>query len=135
MICIDNDILRKYAGDSPDPAVVNYLSSRKDDAWCISSIVLFEFLQHYDTDKEVRHRQRQLDQVIDEVFDLDAGVVVTGVGLQNTLSKADTSLDRADLLIAATAHHHGATLATANENDFDTEPIRQLLDVDVLDPS
>lgn len=80
-------------------------------------------------------RRQQLKKRIDGIgpFDENAAseAAKIGVNLQNT----DASLDTADLLIAAIARDRGATLATGNKNDFDKKPIRQLLDVNVIDTS
>ncbi|MFB6151463.1 MAG: type II toxin-antitoxin system VapC family toxin [Haloarculaceae archaeon] len=64
--------------------------------------------------------------------DLSADVAAEAANLCARLETTDTSLDLADLLIAATAREHGATLATANENEFDKGPIHDLMDVDIV---
>jgi len=53
--------------------------------------------------------------------------------LRRALAQTNTSLDTGDLLVAATAHRHGGTLATADKNDFDKPQIRQLLNVDIVE--
>jgi predicted nucleic acid-binding protein len=49
-----------------------------------------------------------------------------------SLTSAGTSLDVPDLLIAAAAREHGCTLATRNKNEFDKQPIHELLSVDII---
>jgi len=55
--------------------------------------------------------------------------------LQVRLATAETSLDLADLLVAAAAREHGGTLATANRSDFDKPSIYELLDMVIVDVS
>ncbi len=76
MICLDNDVLRKYARPDPDPSVVQYLSSHSSENWILLAVP--------------------------------------------------------DLFVAATARSAGATLATANRNDFDKAPVHELIDVDIV---
>ena len=64
---------------------------------------------------------------------LNTDVAMEAATLRAGLTTADTSLDLADVLIAATAREYGATLATTNKNDFDKRPIHELVDVYIVD--
>lgn len=135
MILLDNDVLRKARDTNPDPAVVSYLESHKDEPWLISAVVLYEYLTHYESESERQRQRYELKQMLNRVVPFDEDAAVEAAGMENSLSSVGTSLAGADLLIAATARDIGATLATANKNDFDKEPVHQLMDIDVIDAS
>jgi len=133
MLCLDNDVFRKYTNEPPDRNVVRYLVEHHEEPWGLPAIVLFEWLQLYDSHATIRTRRGQADELIDEVLTLDDDVAVEAANMRAQLATAETSLDLADLLAAATARQAGATFVTANKNDFDKTPIHQLMDVEVLD--
>jgi len=133
MLCLDNDVFRKYTTDPPDQDVVDYLVHRRDETWALPAVVLFEWLQVYESHDTIRTRRSQVDSVIDEVLALDDEVAVEAANMRARLAATDTTLDLADLLIAATARNANATLVTANENDFDKRAIHELMDVDIVD--
>jgi len=133
MILLDNDVLRKARDANPDPAVLSYLERHRDDPWLVSAIVLYEYLTYYGSDGTRRQQRYELKRMLNRVVPFDEETAAEAADIENSLDAVGTSLDVADLLIAATAREHGATLATANADDFDKEPIRQLLDVDIVD--
>jgi len=133
MILLDNNVVRKYAGRDPDDAVVEYLSDHYDAPWAISAVVLYEFLSYYDSQSRQQERRRQLTEAVDDVLALDEGAAAEAASMESSLTAAGVSLDSMDLLIAATARHHGATLATTDRNDFDRQPVHELLDVDIIE--
>jgi len=53
--------------------------------------------------------------------------------METSLDRAGVSLNDVDLLIAATASQQQATFVTADKNDFDKDPIHELLDIDIVD--
>ena len=133
MLLLDNDVLRKYRDANPDPTVVSYLATHSSDPWAISAIVLYESLSYYDAQSRRQRQQYELTQLLNEILAFDGNTALEAATLEASLDAAGTALDAADLLIAATARQHGATLVTANKNDFDKQPIHELLDVDVID--
>jgi predicted nucleic acid-binding protein len=135
MILLDNNIVRKYSAQNPDPHVVEYLATHYDQPWGISAIVLYEFLSYYEEQSTQRRRHNQLTDVVDDVLAFDEATAVEAASMESSLATAGVSLDAADLLIAATARQHGATLATADTNDFDKTPVHELLDLDIVTTS
>ncbi|WP_324664064.1 type II toxin-antitoxin system VapC family toxin [Haloarcula sediminis] len=135
MILLDNNIIRKYARPDPDEAVLNYLSDHRTEPWGISAIVLFEFLSYYDTESKQRTRRSQLTQAVDDVISFDGDTAAEAASMETSLEAAGVSLDGVDLLIAATARQHQATLVTADKNDFDKTPLHELMDVDIVNTS
>lgn len=133
MILLDNNIIRKYARPDPDEAVLRYLSDHRTEPWSISALVLFEFLSYYDTQSKQRARRNQLTRAVDNVISFDADTAAEAASMESSLDAAGVSLDDVDLLIAATAHQHQATFVTADKNDFDKAPIRELMAIDIVD--
>ena len=135
MILLDNNIIRKYARPDPDEAVLNYLSKHRTEPWGISAIVLFEFLSYYDTQSKQRTRRSQLTQAVDNVISFDSETAAEAASMETSLEATGVSLDDVDLLIAATARQHQATLVTADKNDFDKAALHELMYIDIVDAS
>jgi len=133
MICLDNDIFSRYASRQSYPSVDQYLADHADEAWILPSMVLFEYLKRYDSHNTIQTHRQSAEQSVDAIADLNADVATEAANLRARLLTADASLDLADLLIAATAREYGATLATANKNDFDNPATRELIDIDIVD--
>lgn len=133
MICLDNDVFSRYASEQYYPTVDRYLSDHARETWILPSIVLFEYLKRYDSHNTIQTHRLNAEGSVDAVADLDADVAMEAANLRARLATANTGLALADLLIAATAREYGATLATANERDFDKQAIHELLDVDIVD--
>lgn len=136
MLYLDNDVLRKFAQPDPDPAVVEYLERHRSEPWGISTVVLYEFLSYYaSTGTRQKRLQTLKTHVVDDVAAFDEDAAVEAASIESALADTDSSLDAADLMIAATARRYGGTLATANKRDFDKRPVHQLMDVDIVDVS
>lgn len=133
MICLDNDVFRRYASQKPHPEVNQYLTDHRKEQWLVPSLVLFEFLQYYETHSTIRSKREAAEQHVDGILPLDADVAEEAANIQARLASSRISLDLADLLIAATARTNGCTLATRNKRDFDKAPIRELIDVDIVE--
>jgi len=132
MLYLDNDVLAKFARPNPDPAVVQYLKERSSEPWGISALVAYEFVSFYPQSQR-QEKLRQLEQdILNEISPIDAQTSLEAANLRSLLENAGTSLDTGDLLVAATARQHSGTLATANKNDFDKQPIHELVDVDIV---
>lgn len=132
MLYLDNDVLAKYARPDPDPQVVQYLKDHHTEPWAISAIVAYEFLSYYDQQTQKQQLQQLRNRIVDEITPLGAETALEAANLRRALSTTDVSLATGDLLVAATARQHGGVLATANKNDFDKQPVRQLIDIDIV---
>lgn len=135
MLYLDNDVLAKFARPHPDPTVVEYLKRRHDEPWAISAIVAYEFVSYYDQSQQRSKLQQLETEIFEEITPFDARTSLEAARLGSLLESAGTSLDTADLMVAATARHRDATLVTANARDFDKDPIHQLLDLDIIESS
>jgi predicted nucleic acid-binding protein len=119
MLYLDNDVLAKYARPNPDPKVVQYLKQHSSEPWGVSAIVAYEFLSYYEQSAQQRQLRQLQQHIVDELSPLDTQTALEAAGLRRALAQTNTSLDTGDLLVAATAHRHGGTLATADKNDFE----------------
>jgi predicted nucleic acid-binding protein len=135
MICLDNDVFRKYARPSPDQQVVQHLGNHQNEPWVIPAIVLFEHLNGYSSRKRLQTQRQRLEQTMDAILPLDADVAQEAAELNILLANSNSSLAVPDLLVAATARAHNCTLKTANRNDFDEPPMHQLMAVDIVPTS
>lgn len=132
MLCLDNSVLRKYSQPSPDSAVVAFLKERKSRDWVVPSLVAFEFYRPVGSPQELLRIQQGLHRIVDDILPVDEDAVTEAIDIENSLAKADTSLDVVDLLHVATSEAAGATFVTTDAGDFDKVPIRELLDVEVI---
>lgn len=132
MIVLDNDVLVEFRRPNPDPVVLSYLQSHRSDPWLVPSVVLYEFLSFYDSTSKQDQERRAIKARVDGIASLDEGGAAEAAAIKSKLSSVGTSLDARDLLIAATARERGGTLATRNKNDFDKQPIHQLMSVDIV---
>ncbi len=132
MLYLDNDVLAKFARPNPDPAVVQYLKEHNSEPWAISAIVAYEFVSFYPQSQR-QEKLKQLEQnILNEISPMDTQTSLEAANIQSLLENVGTSLDTGDLLVAATARQHSGTLATANKNDFDKQPVRELIDIDIV---
>jgi predicted nucleic acid-binding protein len=132
MICIDNDVFSRYASERSYPNINEALSNHREETWLLPSVVLFEFLRYYDAHNTIDAKRLVAEDSVDTIAEMDADVAAEAANLESRLKTAGVSLALADLLIAATARANGATLVTANKNDFDKTPIHQLMDVETV---
>jgi len=132
MIVLDTDVLVEYARPNSDPVVMAYLSGKASEQWIVPSVALYEYLSYYGSQSRRRKEHRQVESRVDAVVPLDADAALEASDIENLLSSSGTSLDAGDLLIAAIASNQGATFATRNKNDFDKQPIHQLMDIDII---
>lgn len=132
MLYLDNDVLAKFARPNPDPAVVQYLKGYHSEPWAISALVAYEFVSFY-AQSQRQNKLRQLEQkILNEITPIDTQTSLEASNIETLLASTGVSLNTGDLLVAATARQHNGTLATANTNDFDKEPIHELLDLDLV---
>jgi len=132
MICLDNSVLSRFSSPQTFPDVEAYLASHPSDLWTVPATVAYEYYSYFDSQSEIRAQQRQLSKTLDGILPVTDAVAAEAAMIEISLAKQGVSLDTADLIHVATARESGATFVTRDRDDFDKEPIRQLLDVDIL---
>lgn len=134
MICLDNSVLSRFASPDPSPAVDSYLAEHATVPWTVPATVAFEFYAHYDSAGAVRRQQQELTERFDGILPFTGDVAATAAQVQIALDVQGVSLSIADLFHAAAAREAGATFVTRDAGDFDAEPVRDVLDVDIIRP-
>lgn len=134
MICLDNSVLSRFASPEATPAVDEYLTAHASEPWVVPATVAFEYYAHYETQGEIRTQERALTERFDGILPLTNAAAAEAAQMRVSLSKQNISLNIADLLHAATAREAGATFVTCDADDFDKQPIRELLSLDIVRP-
>lgn len=134
MICLDNSVLSRFASQTKFPAVTAHLSDHSTEPWTIPGTVAYEYYSYFDSDSAIRRQQHRIDERFDAVLPVTDDVSAEAARIETALESHDISLDTADLLHAATARDAGATFVTCDADDFDRPPIRDLFDLDFVDP-
>lgn len=133
MLVLDNNLLGDYL-DGRDVAR-EFLVQYEDEAWAVSSIVLYEALMgsvHGCVGGSSDEIRRAITASM-EVLEVTERTAVEAAALQEELLDCGVPADHPDTLIAASAREHGATFATA-EKCFWRDEIRSILDVANYDP-
>ena len=132
MICLDNSVLSRFASPESSPSVDVYLKTNSSVPWMIPATVAFEYYSFFDTQAEIARQQSNLDSIFDDILPTTDDVATEGAQIRASLAAQNVTLKTADLLHVATAREAGATFVTRDVDDFDKEPILQLLDIDIL---
>lgn len=120
---VDSDILSFFINGNPRVLKVFQKKSEANAAVAISVITYFEILRGFKR-HAIPHREQQFRLLSDSltVFSIDESIGEIAAGLYADLGRRGALLPDADLLIAATALRHGATLVTNNIRHFNRIP-------------
>lgn len=132
MICLDNSVLRRFASPEPSPAVDSFLAEYASVPWTIPATVAFEYYVHYDSQPKIRRQKQELNTRFDGILPFTDAVAAEAAQMNLLLEKQNVSLPIADLLHAATAREAGVTFVTRDAADFDKEPIKQLMSIEIV---
>lgn len=121
---LDTSVYSQPIRDRPIERVLERWSEHKDSNLCISAIVHAEILQGLldRQSKKYWRRYRELLERYYPVLAFDEAVADTYSRLAIELKRTGKSKPMADLMIAATARHHGLIVATLNARDFEGIP-------------
>ena len=100
--------------------VAQRLLSSPPEQIAIPAIVLYELEVGIAKSKNARRRRKQLDAFVEIVPVLNFGKAEAraAAGIRAWLENRGTPIGPLDILIAATAHAHSATLVTHNTQEF-----------------
>jgi len=130
MIALDRDILVKLRNS--ETPVVQHLQQYKTEEWTIPSHVAWESFQRFSSRSDMLQEQQHLRTSFDRILPCTTDAALEAAYLDEKLQSQGVALDAIDLLNLSTAHEAGGKFVTHNKNDFDTEPIKHLTDVDVV---
>ncbi|QFP76843.1 PIN domain-containing protein [Deinococcus sp. AJ005] len=128
MLALDTNILIALQKLEPQ-AVRQYQAALTNDVVTVPATVCYEARRSLLKPEHARRLQR-LDILLSGhiILDFDREAADIAALLHHQLRGAGTLIDDADLLIAATALRHGATLITRNTNHFQRIPGLHLAD-------
>ena len=121
---LDTSVFSQPIKNKPLPGVMDRWSDLKEVALCTSAVCLAEILQGLRDRQSPKYwrRWRELLENRYPVLPFDAAVADTFSGLAVEMRRQGKPKLTLDLMIAATARHHGLVLATLNARDFDGIP-------------
>lgn len=132
MKLLDTNVLAKWGNPAESQAVVPYLQAHAEEQFVTSSLVLFEFFRPAKRRSNSEEVRAWLGSVLDGIEPFEESAAMSAAAVEANLERHDAALQMRDLLIAAHARDVGATFVTFDRGDFESEPVQQLLDVDVL---
>jgi len=120
----DTSVFSQPIRDVPMENVMQRWSGLNENSICVSSIVHAELLQGLIArdSKKYWRRYKELLEGRYHILAFDASVAEKYSRLVVSLKQTGKPKPMADLMIAATALHHGLTLATLNIKDFQGVP-------------
>ncbi|WP_276258047.1 type II toxin-antitoxin system VapC family toxin [Haloglomus litoreum] len=132
MRLLDTSVLARWGHPERQQEVVPYLQRHADEQFVTSSLVVFEFFRPARRRENSEAVHAWLGRVLDGVEGFTQSGGLTAASVEANLARHDTSLEMRDLLIGSHARDIGATFVTCDRDDFEREPVQQLLDVDVI---
>lgn len=127
---VDTNILSEPTKPQPSSNVEAWIADHEADFYT-SSLVIAELLNGLEklVEGERKHRlAQQVERLVDKlggrILSFNLRVAREWVRLQSELRANARVMSWEDSIIAATARHHGLTLATHNTNDFTHAGVR-----------
>jgi hypothetical protein len=121
---VDTNILSEPTKPRPNPGVEKRIADHEADFYT-SSLVMAELLNGLEKLPESGRKRRlaqQIEKLVERfggrILSINLRVVREWVRLQAELRSKSRTMPWEDSIIAATARHHGLTLATHNTADF-----------------
>jgi len=130
MITFDRGIIAKLI--EGDEQVISHVTRYSGEEWTIPALVAWGSYKACRSRAEMRRVQRTLRSEFDRVIDFSDDIALEAAYLDERLQSQGVSLDTVDLLNLATAYEDGGTFVTHNSRDFDTAPLHDIADVDVV---
>lgn len=121
---LDTSVFCQPIKDHPVDSVLERWSDVGDIVVCTSAICLAEVLQGLEQrqSKKYWRRYRELLEGRHPVLPVDEAVAVQFAKLASVMHGLGRPRPTVDLLIAATARHHGLRVATLNQKHFEDVP-------------
>ena len=132
MRLLDTNVLVKWGNPQEQHTVVPYLERHAEDRFVTSSLVMFEFFRPAKRRDNSGEVQAWLSRALDGVESFTEDTAMKAADAEGSLAEQNVNLPLRDLLIAAHADALGATFVTFDKGEFQSQPVQQLFDVDML---
>lgn len=133
---LDTNVLSEFRRPRPEPKVVQFVVSQPNDSLYISVVTLAEIRYGIERIADVERRMELNDWLdhklraifADRLLDISEDVMLKWRLLVEQGRKRGHTFSQPDLLIAATALHHGLTVVSRNTHEY------ELANVPVINP-
>lgn len=133
---LDTNILSELRRPKPDPRVVRFVSSQPLDLLYVSTVTFAEIRFGIELVKDVNRRMELNDWLANKlrpmfegrILDVTEDVMLKWRLLVESGRKSGHTFSQPDLIIAATALHHGLTVVSRDTSEY------EVANVPVLDP-
>jgi hypothetical protein len=115
---LDTNVLSELRRPNPEPKVVGFVASRPLDQLYISVVTLAEIRFGIELVGEPG-RRAELHEWLTRVLPITEDIMLKWRLLVEEGRKTGHTFSQPDLIIAATAIHHGLTVVTRDRGDFD----------------
>jgi predicted nucleic acid-binding protein len=132
MRLLDTSVLARWGHPEKQREVTPYLREHAEDEFVTSSLVLFEFFRPAKRRNNSHDVRSWLGRVLDGVEPFTESAGLRAASVEASLRSQNETLPMRDLLIASHSSDLGATFVTVDKGDFQTRPVQQLLEVDVI---
>jgi predicted nucleic acid-binding protein len=132
MLLLDTSVLARWMDPDRAQTVVPYLSEHASEEFTTSSLVVFELFRTATRRRRSQDVHAWLGQSLASIEPFTDQAAVTAAQAEAALSQYEPSLALRDLLIVAHAKALDATFVTADASDFQSEPIQQLFEIDII---
>jgi predicted nucleic acid-binding protein len=124
---LDTNVLSELRRPRPNPEVVQFVSSRPFGRLYVSVVTLAEIRFGIEVAADIRRRMevtewlaRQVRPMFeDRVLDITEDIVLTWRLLVENGRKTGHRYSQEDLMIAATARHHGLTIVSRDTREYE----------------
>lgn len=134
MRLLDTNVLAKWGNPAEQHKVVPSLQEYASEQFVTSSLVMFELFRPAKRRNNSHQVRTWLGQVLDGIEPLTEGAGLKAADVEASLRTQNVSLQMRDLLIASHAREVDATFVTYDKGDFQSQPVQQFLDVEVITP-
>lgn len=133
---LDTNILSELRRPKPDPRVVRFVSSQPLDLLHVSTVTFAEIRFGIELVKDVNRRMELNDWLANKlrpmfegrILDVTEDVMLKWRLLVESGRKSGHTFSQPDLIIGATALHHGLTVVSRDTSEY------EMANVPVLDP-
>jgi predicted nucleic acid-binding protein len=123
---LDTNILSELRRLRPEPRVLSFISNQRAEGLFVSAVTFAEIRFGIESLADLEHRAKLNDWLTHKLRPMFAGrvlpitedIMLTWRIMVEEGRKAGHTFSQPDLIIAATAHHHGLTIVSRDTQEF-----------------